>query len=117
MNFFQMPSLIRGQKYWNSLCISDQATALQLWNICKDNSAKVLDAVIDVLRPRVVIFSSTSAYGAYQESEHNPQHDSLIEYVPHAGCKWWNQKSQKHGNKSGKEVFINILKKYLDHAL
>lgn len=117
MNFFQMPSLINGEKYWKSLCISDQTTALQLWSICKDNSAKVLDAVIDVLHPIVVIFSSVSAYHAYQESDHNRNYNSLIEYVPHAGCKWWNQKIKKYGNKSGKELFIDILKKHLNNAL
>ena len=113
LNFFQMPSLIKGEKYWNSLCISDQSTATELWNVCKDNSAKVLDAVIDTLEPKVVIFSSNSAFEAYQESNHNTEHNSLIKSVPHAGCSWWNKKSKKHDNKSGKELFIDILKKSL----
>ncbi len=111
MNFFQMPSIIRGEKYWNSLLNTDQSTAIELWNVCKVNSAKVLDAVIDILKPKVVIFSSTSAFWAYQEAEH--KHNSLIECVPHAGCKWWNKKCKKYGNKSGKEVFIDVLTKHL----
>lgn len=117
MNFFQMPSIIRGEKYWYSLWSSDQSTAVELWNVCKEHSAKALDAVIDILNPRVVIFSSTSAFGAYNESDHNHLHDSLIEYVPHAGCSWWNRKSKKRGNRSGKELFIDILKKHLDNTL
>ena len=114
MNFFQMPSLINGEKYWKSLYASNASNpsnASELWNVCINISAKVLDEVIDILNPIVVVFSSVSAYDAYKESEHNHIHNSLIKSVPHAGCKWWNKKCKKYGNISGKELFIDILTK------
>lgn len=104
MNFFQMPSLYEGKKYWDSLLKSAQKQgneqlAYQLWEKATEISANTLDAVIDVLKPEVVVITSVSAYDAYH-SIHGD--DPKVIRATHPCCSWWNRKHGKD-NLSGRE--------------
>ena len=116
MNFFQMPSLFDGMKFWNSLVESGKKhnepnLALSAWNKCSLESAWVLDSIIDILRPNLVIFSSKSAYYAYLESKTTHSNDNNIYCVPHAGSPYWNKGTKESNGKTGKELFFEFLDK------
>lgn len=104
MNFFQMPSLYRGKKYWTALLQSAQKQgnerlAYEMWEKAVEVSADTLDKVIDILKPEIIIFTSVSAYDAYR-SKHAD--DPRIIKATHPCSPWWNR---KHGNDglSGRE--------------
>lgn len=104
MNFFQMPSLYNGRKYWDSLLISakkqgNKQLAFELWEKSAKFSANILSEVIGILDPEIVIITSVSAYDAYR-AEHGD--DPRIIKATHPCCSWWNR---KHGvdDLSGRE--------------
>lgn len=112
MNFYQMPSLYKGMKFWNSLKLSAERInnpeiSMKVWDMVCAESQKVFDYVVEQLRPKLIVFSSESAYHAY-----NGRYKANIVVIPHAGCAWWNKRSKKWGNKSGKDVFEECLLKY-----
>lgn len=114
MNFFQMPALISGLKLWTSLQKSKKGWEkgdIKLWNKVCNESIKVFDAVVGIINPSVVIFTSKSAYNAYTNDE-NCSHDAgrykndeRLYVVCHPGCPWWNRANGKYG----REKFKNIL--------
>lgn len=112
MNFFQMPSLYEGLKFWNSIekSAKNKNIAIESWENITKKSSYILDSVIDILQPRLVIFTSKSAYCAYINSE-NAEHsnDDLIKVSPHPGCPAWNKKCKKYGGITGEEQFEIIL--------
>ena len=115
MNYFQMPSVYRGMKFWNALEISaekagDKDAASQVWLDVNRESAKVLDDVIKALSPELVIFTSKSAYYAYTAVNTKHRDDKNIFVIPHAGCAWWNKPSKSSNGKSGREIFEEILR-------
>ena len=104
MNFFQMPSLYEGKKYWDSLLKSAQKQgneqlAYELWDKAVKISVNMLDAVINILKPNVVVITSVSAYDTYHTVHGN---DPKIIKATHPCCSWWNR---KHGedNLTGRE--------------
>ena len=118
MNFFQMPSLFSGGKYWNSLKCSEMLNgapgdALACWDRCVAESAAVLDDVIRILQPELIVFSSASAYDAYTQSRSARETNCRLKKIPHAGCSWWNRKTEAYGNRTGREIFREILEEYL----
>lgn len=110
MNFFQMPSLYKGEKYWVSLekNASSMDEAINIWNVSVANSSKVLDSVIDVMEPLLVIFVSQSAYYAYRDSKSKYSQSRIIKHTCHPGCSYWNRK--RANGLSGKDDFENMLK-------
>lgn len=107
MNFFQMPSLYRGKKYWNSLETSanklgNKQLAFEVWEKTAQVSSEVVDNVIEVLKPTVVIFTSKSAKGAYDK--HGKYHsESYIINSIHPGCSWWNRPMKRYNGFTGKQ--------------
>lgn len=104
MNFFQMPSLYEGKKFWDSLLISAQKQgnkqlAYELWDKAAQVSANTLDTVINILKPEAVVITSVSAYDAYNKIHGD---DPKIIKATHPCCSWWNR---KHGedNLTGRE--------------
>lgn len=112
MNFYQMPSLYKGKNYWDSLWaaatkVNNEQLALDMYKRVADESSIVLDAVIEILNPRVIIFTSKAARGAY-----NGKHaqDSTIIESGHPGSPWWNRKNKS--GKSGREMLVEKLTEY-----
>lgn len=116
MNFYQMPSLYKGMTYWKSLVRSakkldmkrGQATeyAEEVWDTTVMNSTIVLNQVIDALRPNAVIFTSKSAFDAYNSANKTHREMPIICTV-HPGCKYWHKPKDTH---VGKERLIQTLK-------
>jgi len=119
MNFFQQPSLYKGASYWEALRYATNEdrkkhpVASELWAECACHSARVLDAVIDILEPKLVIFTSKSATEAYRDDCKNGKHakeKDLVIYTYHPGSPYWNRPGQLTENKTGREAFEDALK-------
>lgn len=118
MNFFQMPSLYKGESFWKSLEISakklhNEELAYKVYELAIKKSACVLDQVIKTLNPRVVVFTSTAAwraykkYGIYAENQEGP----VMIHTAHPGCCWWNRK-KKNGISSRMHLETELKKVY-----
>lgn len=115
MNFFQMPSIFRGEKYWSSLeksskKLENKQFAYDLWYKVVDESVLILNHVIDQLKPQKIFMFSQSAYNAYIENR-NCKYKDIIIHLDHAGCPWW-YRTKKGCDKSSKELFEDYLKEY-----
>ena len=114
MNFFQMPSLFEGMKFWDSLTINNtEEKALAMWHKTVEESGKVLDSVIDIIKPELVIFVSKSAYYAYKSSNAKHKADVNIIGVCHPGCSYWFKKRKSDGL-CGKDDFEYCLKQFIN---
>lgn len=120
MNFFQMPALYSKMKYWNSLVksaklLGDKSLADEVWNKSVAVSSGVLNDVIDILKPKLVVFVSVSAGKAYQNScGANSSIDTDIVYTSHPARPFsWNKPLPSLNGKTGKEVFENALETYI----
>lgn len=107
MNFFQMPSIYEGVKYWNSLWdaankLGNKQLAYDMWEKAAQVSSEVVDDVIDILKPSVVIFTSASAKGAYDEYGKHRSEPYVISSV-HPGCSWWNRPLKRYNGLTGKQ--------------
>lgn len=111
MNFFQMPSLYNGTKFWDSLEISaslsgDISYAYDFWKRAVDQSIDVIDNVIEVIKPRAIVFTSISAGNAYKENNGKFRNSEKVIYTSHPGYPftWWKDlKSLDY--KKGIDVF------------
>ncbi len=105
MNFFQMPALYAGMKYWTSLKKSAvksgmskkqaKAYAEKVWDDTVRISSCVLDEVIDILNPNIVIFTSKSAAEAYNGKYKNTP--NIITAVHPASPHWHKCKNGQNG--------------------
>ena len=111
MNFFQMPSLYEGMKFWDSLRKSGETNRhCPMWDECVTKSSEVLDKVIDILEPKLVVFLSASAYNAFKKSNARHAGDEIIQQTVHPCSPWWYKKNKDGRN--GKELFSDILNSY-----
>lgn len=109
MNFFQMPSLIEGVKFWDSLDLDDKSKANEMWDICVQKSSDVVDAVIDILIPRMIVFTSLSAGNAYRGKYKT---DGRVVYTSHPQAPFsWTKPLSSLGGRTGKEIFEGALRK------
>ena len=114
MNFFQMPSLFFGKSFKGSLYENGAniEVAKCVWEKARNVSITVCDSVIDVIKPRVIIFVSSLAYDTFHGSNANHKNDKNVVRVCHPGCPWWYRKRKSDG-KCGKDDFESYLKEYL----
>lgn len=115
INFFQMPSLYSGESFWKSLYFSakrqkeKKKDAKQLANDTWDNvvkkSSDIFDKVVEILEPNVIVFTTLSAWNAYDGKYKN---DDRIIGTVHPCCPYWHK--PKNGQ-IGKEELIDKLKK------
>lgn len=118
MNFFQMPSLHHGEGFWKSLEVSakklnNEQLAYKVYELTAEKSAGVLDNVIKTLKPRVVVFTSSSAWKAYKKygtNTDNKEGPFMIQ-TAHPGCCWWNRK-KKNGISSRIHLETEFKKVY-----
>ena len=92
-NFFQRPAEISGD-------------SIKVKPVDKDVSLSVLKAVLDVLEPELVIFTSSLAgkVGRGLVSDNN----FPFVVTPHPTCAWWNRRAKKYNGK-GKELVPAFL--------
>ena len=98
MNFFQMPSIYDGAKYWNALYASakkcgNKKLASEQWNKAVQISTMVLDQVIDIIEPKAIVFTSISAGDAYKDINGKYSKDERTIYTSHPGYPytWWKK--------------------------
>ena len=120
MNFFQMPSIYEGMKFWDALAISakklgDKDIAYDMWDEAVKHSVNTVDRVIEILKPRAIVFTSISAGEAYKMNGGKYKNENRIIYTSHPGYPftWWKKLKSLNGKK-GIEIFeeglINIYK-------
>lgn len=132
MNFYQMPSLYNGQKYWNSLVKSAKYIhkdnkkqagnlAREVFRKCVETSIQAVDDVIDIINPNIVIFTSISAMKAYTGLEYENcigkyKDDERIIYTSHPSAPFsWNRKLKVLKNKTGEQVLEEGLIRLKSH--
>ncbi len=115
MNFFQMPSLYSGKKYWDSLLTSakklnKKQLAYDMWSVAVRKSIATVDDVIDIISPKAVVFTSISAGDAYKKWNGKYKDDSRVIYTSHPGYPftWWKKLKSLDG-KRGIDAFEDGL--------
>jgi hypothetical protein len=117
MNFFQMPSLYNAKNFYESLCISaklegDKSLAGNMWDCVVKHSVATVDSVIEIIKPRAIVFTSISAGNAYKDYNGKYKADERVIYTSHPAYPFtWNKKLKSLGGKTGKEVFEQGLKR------
>jgi hypothetical protein len=82
LNYFQRPSFSKGKKIDNT-------------DIDNVKSKEIVRTVIDILKPKVIIFLSKKAFWQFErECENNGEYKYIA--VAHPSCYWWKRK-QKDG--------------------
>jgi len=95
MNYFQRPAQVTG----DSIVVSD---------LDRIHSGAVLTSVLDILKPRIVIFCSALAWKAAQEPRKNRPEIRFVK-TTHPATRWWHTRMKKYQGQSGKEIFIHAL--------
>lgn len=120
MNFFQMPSLYSGERYWKSLLKSanNRRYASKVFRQCVEISIKAIDDVIDILKPNIVVFTSVSAADAYSGKEYKEcigkyVQDERMTYTSHPSTRYWENCNLREslGGKPGKYILEEKLAK------
>ena len=118
MNFFQMPSIYEGTKFWNTILASakkanNEPLAYQQWEKCVQVSSDVLDHVIEILSPKLVVFTSKSAYDAYKKTNAKYAKEKFVVATPHPTSPAWYKTCKKYGGICGKDLFANYLQEFI----
>jgi hypothetical protein len=117
MNFFQMPSLYDATSFYESLDKSaklagDKSLAGNMWDEAVKHSVATVDAVIEIIKPRAIVFTSISAGNAYKENNGKYREDERVIFTSHPAYPFtWNKKLKSLGRQTGKEVFEQGLKR------
>lgn len=110
MNFFQMPSFVYGESIYSSLEICGDSRNIdigKIWNEVCNQSSNVFSNVVDIIRPKLIIFTSKLAYDICKERV-ELENNVRIEHLVHPDCPWWNRSEGKYG----REKFRKILKEF-----
>ena len=94
MNAFQRPASGKGE-------------GIEAESVDIKQSAKVINQVIGIIKPKILCFVSRKAYKKLSKELNFEQ--SLIYAVVHPTCPWWNRKTKK--GTDGKEEFRKVLEK------
>jgi len=98
MNFFQRPA----EKTGGSIQVKQKDI-----DVANDTLIKV----IKTIKPDIIIMGSQKAYKHLDKEDFNELSIPLIQ-TPHPASAWWNRRSKKYANLSGKEALIKALKEY-----
>ncbi|MBF3053036.1 hypothetical protein HKW90_01265 [Pseudomonas aeruginosa] len=100
MNYFQRPAEVTGK----SIRVSDLDRMV---------SAQVLEEVAQVLQPHAILFCSKLAWNAAASQELIPSlraADRVVDHTPHPASPWWYRTARKLQGRSGRDVFLEILR-------
>ncbi len=95
-NFYQRPAENTG----------DSIIASQ---IDKGKGAEIFRQVTDIVNPTHIIFVSSKVRAEFTDED---LCDYYCGHTPHPAMPWWNRKSERYGNITGKEKFQNFLKEH-----
>lgn len=115
MNFFQMPSLFFGMKYWDSLredakILGNKNLAQYVWDECVSSSTSTLDDVIEIIKPSLIVFTSISAGRAYN-GKYAGNHKIVI--TSHCGDnRIWHRSLKSLNYENGITVLEKAFEEY-----
>lgn len=115
MNFFQMPSLYEGKSFYDSLSRNASFSKIspkEMWEYSVTKSIKVFDEVIDILEPRLIVFTSILAGNAYKKNHGKFYDSSRTLYLDHPTSPYWNR--CKRGKLSSRKQLEMKLKAYCE---
>ncbi|MCL1888091.1 MAG: hypothetical protein FWF96_04390 [Kiritimatiellaeota bacterium] len=98
MNYFQRPA-------------EKPHESIQVAEIDKQMAESVMRAVVQDYKPELIIIVSKLANNN-QAGKLFHEMGIPVETTPHPGCRWWNTKTGKYGNRRGRDVFCDFLKKH-----
>lgn len=99
MNYFQRPAQVTGK-------------SIRLETMDENIAKEVFLKVVDCINPTAIIFTSSLAYKSAKRSGTLKSLESKkIPFTrsPHPATSWWNRKSKKYKNKTGKDHFISFV--------
>lgn len=100
-NFFQRPAMVSGESIINN-------------ELDNEIAYSTFVTMAKMFKPNKIIFASIRGYEAFNQVNSKDTSEELnsilIDFVPHASCKWWNKRAKKYNNMNGKEKFISLLK-------
>ena len=122
MNFYQQPSIYKGENYTDSLYKAGAFLGKntdeinKIWYETFNKSVEIVEQVIELLDPNIIIVTSSEVkeyYGSIDESGNRKKgqyydRDNII-WLDHPGSPWWYRK-KKNDNKSARERFEERLK-------
>lgn len=117
MNYYQFPAFMEKGSFRKS--INDfakthgaQESAAKLIESCESASTGIVDAVIAIIKPRCVVFSSCDAWNAYKKHYGKYRDDPMMIYTSHPGRPTtWNKPLASLENQKGIDVFESGLKR------
>lgn len=110
MNFFQIPSLVYGEGIYNSLKTCDdnwKQNGEKVWEKVCEQSTKVFSRVVDIIEPKLIIFTSKLAYSVYEREKLDFGKDVIIKSLVHPGCSWWNRLNGEHGRGKFRDTLMD----------
>ena len=111
MNFYQFPALEAKGHFPDTIKRRGKTEGCKelakvLLRISNDNSTRIVDSVIDVLSPRVVVFTSFCAGDAYKECGGKYAQSENVVYVSHPNNPFpWSKSYKRLGWKKPITVF------------
>ena len=73
----------------------------------RDVANCVFAEIIAILQPKLIVFVSRKSFDHFKKT-------TKVNIVPHPTCSWWNRKSRKYQNRTGREKFICLMKHSLN---
>ncbi len=100
MNYFKRPAYEKGK------------TIKELTDTDNQYAYEISKHIIDVLKPKLIVFISKKAYRAFCELDQGdkPGANHAVQVVSHPSCSWWNRKRTDGG--CGREDFHNYIKDF-----
>lgn len=97
-NFFQRPEKNEGE----SIVVS---------KLDIEKSTEIFVSIVDIINPTIIIFLSSKAWHSSKDArEKLGSKEIIFKKIVHPNTPWWNRKMKKFRDRSGKEVFMDILK-------
>ena len=115
MNYYQFPAF--KPKGYFSKSIIDQGKkeklmdeANQLLNLSRKKSTEIVDDVIEVLEPRLIVFTSFDASDSYKNSKGKYVNDKRVLFISHPNNPFpWSKKTPRLNGKRPVDVFEEKL--------
>lgn len=88
----------------------------------KKIALEVFETILETLNPKLVIFVSTLSFNELKgkrkwnkllNGHQYKDYNIPIGIVPHPTSQWWNVVSKTHGNRTGKQKFIDIVNSHI----
>ena len=117
MNYYPFPAFREKGSFLDSIrdyskTRGSRAAADKLIEACESAATDTVDAVIEILKPRCIVFSSCDAGSAYKQHNGKYKDDPRMIYTSHPARPFtWNKPLSGLGYRKGIDVFEDGLKR------